>query len=245
MLTPGNRKLGGSLIWGFGLPSGNPKICIGMTVTCHRHCYARRFESYRSSATAKYHKNLELTKLPDFAQRMRYFILNNEVRVVRIHTGGELYSVRYIRQWLRVIGWLPDVRFFTYTRSWQLPSLKVAIDTMADYPNAQLWYSCDKDTGIPSDVPAKVRLCWLMTDADDLPPQPVDLVFRIKRLRNQPLDRLQGTRICPDENGKQYARPPHCESCCHCWRPLPPVHSGERIALPLLHTNPREVSCQT
>ncbi|HQR43008.1 MAG TPA: hypothetical protein PLX97_10005, partial [Gemmatales bacterium] len=76
MLTPGNRKLGGSLIWGFGLPSGIAEVCVGMTTTCRTHCYAKRFESYRSSAAAKYQKNLELTRLSDFAQRMRYFILN-------------------------------------------------------------------------------------------------------------------------------------------------------------------------
>lgn len=245
MLTPGNRKLGGSLIWGFGLPSGIPEVCVGMTATCRSHCYARRFESYRSSAAMKYQKNLELTKLPDFAQRMRYFILNNEVRVVRIHTGGEFYSVGYASQWLRVIGWLPEVQFFTYTRSWQVPALKAVIDRIAECSNARLWYSCDLETGIPAEVPPRVRLCWLMTHSEDVPGQQVDLVFRIKRLRKQPLDRLLGTRICPDENGKQYTRPPHCESCGHCWRPLPLETSSERIALPLLQSNSREVPCQT
>ena len=245
MLTPGNRKLGGSLIWGFGLPSGNPEVCVGMTATCQSHCYAKRFEAYRSSAAAKYQKNLELTRLPDFAQRMRYFILIHEVKVVRIHTGGEFYSARYIRQWQRVIGWLPEVSFFTYTRSWRIPALKVEIDRLAALPNARVWYSCDRETSIPADVPASVRLCWLMTHSEDVPPEPVDLVFRIRQLRQQPLDRLQGTRVCPDENGKHYARPPHCESCGHCWRPLPVEASSHRIALPLLHSNPREVSCPT
>ena len=43
MLTPGNRKLGERLVWGFGLPSGQQEICIGMTPTCQQHCYAIRF----------------------------------------------------------------------------------------------------------------------------------------------------------------------------------------------------------
>ena len=98
VLTPGNRKLGGKLIWGFGLPSGNPEVCVGMTPTCRQHCYAIRFGQYRTSAQAKYQRNLELTKLPDFAQRMRYFILNNDVKVVRVHTGGEFFHVSYTRQ---------------------------------------------------------------------------------------------------------------------------------------------------
>lgn len=223
MLTPGNRKLGGDLIWGFALPSGIPEVCVGMTPTCQTHCYAIRYAQYRSSAQAKYQRNLELSKLADFAQRMRYCIINNDVKVVRIHTGGDFYSVRYIRQWLKVIAWLPHVQFFTYSRCWRIPALKPVIDEMAAFSNARLWYSCDQDTGLPSHMPPTVKKCWLMTDAEDVPPQPVDLVFRVRKLRLIPLPQLDGIRVCPDENGKHYPRPPHCESCGTCWRSLPVI----------------------
>lgn len=239
MLTPGNGKLGKDLIWGFALPSGVPEVCVGMTPTCQTHCYAIRYAQYRASAQAKYQKNLELSRLPDFAQRMKYDILNKAVHVVRIHTGGEFYSVRYVRQWLKVIAWLPQVRFFCYTRSWRIPALKRVIDKMAAFANARLWYSCDRDAGIPSQVPSAVRLCWLMTYPEDLPPQQVDLVFRIRKLRLIPLAQLTGMRVCPDENGKHYPRPPHCESCGTCWRPLP---SPLRIPQPLLTS---EIPCPT
>ena len=214
MLTPGNRKLGEELIWGFALPSGTSDVCLGMTSTCQAHCYARRYEQYRQKAKAKYQRNLELSKLPDFALRMRYFILNAEIQVVRIHTGGDFYSPQYAQQWLQVIESLPTVSFFTYTRCWRVPELRPVLEQMVACPNMQLWYSCDRETGIPSELPAGVRTCWLMTEHDDLPPVPVDLVFRIRRLRRLPISSL---RVCPDENGKQYARPPHCESCGRCW----------------------------
>jgi len=232
MLTPGNRKLGGDLIWGFALPSGNNEICRGMTSTCQAHCYAVRYGQYRTSALAKYQRNLELSKLPDFAQRMRYSILHHEAKVVRIHTGGDFYSVPYVRQWLRVIKWLPEVRFFTYTRSWRIPKLKPVIDLMSQYANARLWYSCDRDTGIPNDIPSAARLCWLMTHAEDVPPKPVELVFRIRNLRRLPLQQLEGMRVCPDENGHPYARPPQCESCGSCWRPLHPSSMSSQIVSP-------------
>ncbi|MFT3883349.1 MAG: hypothetical protein QM703_27305 [Gemmatales bacterium] len=237
MLTPGNRKLGGDLIWGFALPSGTSDTCPGMTPTCRTHCYAIRYGQYRSSAQAKYERNLELTKLPDFAQRMRYFILHHEAKVVRIHTGGDFYSVRYLRQWLKVMRWLPQVQFFTYTRCWRIPKLKPALDEMAQFPQIRLWYSCDRDTGIPPEVPFSVRLCWLMTHPDDLPSRPVDLVFRIRALRRIPLQQLDGMRVCPDENGHAYSQPPHCETCGTCWRPLriPPLVT---YALP-------EIACVT
>lgn len=240
MLTPGNRKLGGDLIWGFALPSGHADVCLGMTPTCKTHCYAIRYGQYRANTQAKYQRNLELSQLTDFAQRMRYLILNHDVKVVRIHTGGELHSVSYARQWLKVIAWLPDVAFYTYTRCWRIPAFRPVLQRMADYPNMRLWYSCDRDTGIPSHVPASVSLCWLMTHAKDVPPQPVDLVFRIRKLRQLPLPQIEGIRVCPDENGKHYPHPPHCETCGTCWRTSP-----GRLSLPTISYSSMEPSCPT
>lgn len=242
MLTPGNRKLGGDLIWGFALPSGTSDVCLGMTPTCKTHCYAIRYGQYRANTQAKYQRNLELSKLPDFAQRMRYFILNNDVKVVRIHTGGEFHSVRYARQWLKVIAWLPEVLFYTYTRCWRIPSIKRVIDEIATFSNARLWYSCDRDTGIPTQVPPAASLCWLMTHAEDVPPQPVDLVFRVQGLRRMPLPQLHGMRVCPDENGKHYPQPPLCETCGSCWRAAP---RHQRLPLPLISSSTLEPSCPT
>lgn len=237
MLTPGNRKLGSDLIWGFGLPSGIEEVCVGMTPTCRMHCYAIRFSQYRATAHAKYQRNLDLSRMPDFAQRMRYFIVNEGIRVVRQHTGGDYYCVPYARKWLQVIRWLPHVQFYTYTRSWRIPGIKRVIDQMAELPNVRIWFSCDRDTGFPEQVPAQVKLCWLMTHPEDAPPRPVDLVFRIQRLRKLPLATVNDSRVCPDENGKAYAIAPHCESCGFCWHPSPSTPS-----LPLLEPT-REVTC--
>jgi hypothetical protein len=211
-----------------------------MTPTCQAHCYAVRYAQYRSTAQAKYQRNGELSQLPDFAQRMRYFILNEDIKVVRIHTGGDYYSPRYARQWLRIACHLPQVQFFSYTRSWQIPGIQRVLERMAALSNVRVWYSCDRDTGMPPAVPSTVRLCWLMTHHEDVPPKPVDLIFRVQRLRKVPLAMLDGARICPDENGKSYAQAPHCETCGYCWRPRPP----DQLSRPNSHT-PREVTCST
>ena len=47
MLTPGNKKLGTDLIWGFGLPSGRADVCVGMTPICRTSVLRRRTEQYR------------------------------------------------------------------------------------------------------------------------------------------------------------------------------------------------------
>src|SRR5262245_25954902 len=157
MLTPGNKKLGGRLIWGFGLPSGTAAVCVAMTPACRRHCYAVRTEAYRPGARARYARNLALSRLPDFAQRVRYFILNHDVEVVRVHTGGEFYSAAYARKWLRVMRALPGVRFFFYTRSWRVAAIRPVLERMAALPNCRAWFSCDRDPGLPAARPPGAR----------------------------------------------------------------------------------------
>ena len=89
MLTPGNRKLGGRLIWGFGLPSGRPDVCVGLSPECRAHCYARQLERFRPAVLARYQRNLRLSRRPDFAGLVRSFILGHDIAVVRVHTGGD------------------------------------------------------------------------------------------------------------------------------------------------------------
>ena len=170
MLTPGNRKLGGRRIWGFGLPSGTPDACPGRSTTCRAHCYAAAVERYRPAAAALYRRNLARSRRHDFARRVRAFLVAHAVAVVRVHTGGDFYSARYARAWLRVARRSPRVTFYFYTRSWRVPAIRPVVEEMAALPNCVAWYSCDRDTGVPADVPARVRLAWLATADDDAPP---------------------------------------------------------------------------
>ena len=233
MLTPGNKKLGERLIWSFGLPSGRAEVCVGMTESCREHCYARQVERLRPGVRTRYEKNLRLSRLPDFAQRVRYFILNHDIAVVRVHVGGDFYSAAYGKKWLRVMRRLPSVRFFLYTRSWRDAAIRPVLERMTELPNCRVWYSCDRQTGVPGKIPAHVRLAWLMTDADDLPPAQTGLVFRIRRLRRQPLTRVRGVRVCPEEDGVLRKKPVTCDRCGLCWRPLS-AEARYRIALPVV-----------
>jgi hypothetical protein len=227
MLTPGNKKLGGHLIWGFGLPSGTARLCPGMTPTCRRVCYAVRLQQYRPQALRLYRKNLQRTKRKDFVKRVRAFLCSQGVRVVRIHSTGEFVSPRYARKWLRIVAKSPKVKFFTYTRVWQLPAFTEVLDELSRLPNLSLWYSCDRDTGVPEEVPPRVRLAWLMTAADEVPPPGADLVFRTLALRRRPAEAVNGVTVCPAENGTTPATT--CDRCRLCWKPT----VSARLSLPL------------
>ena len=237
MLTPGNRKLGPHLIWGFGLPSGTAQVCPGLSPTCRRHCYAVRLEQYRPTAAARYRANLAASRAKGFARRVRAFLIAHHVRVVRVHTGGEFYSARYARKWLAVMRKSRRVRFFLYTRGWRLPAIKAVIDEIAGLPNVRVWYSCDRDTGVPADVPPTVRLAWLMTDEADLPPLGCHLVFRVHRLRADPNATAGGVQVCPAEDGD---RPTTCDRCGVCWRPLPEAVT-DGVSLPVV-ARPGDIS---
>ncbi len=216
LLTPGNLKLGyAGRIWGFGLPSGHPDICVGLSVLCLEHCYARRIERLRPAVLRSYQRNYELSRTREFEAAIIAFLRLNEVEVVRIHTGGDFYSSAYTRKWLRIIRRLPHVRFYAYTRSWRHDSIRPVLEAMAEEPNCRLWYSVDQATGQPQDVRPPIRTAWLMTEADEQPT--ADLVFRIRRLRQQPARRINLALVCPVENGTTGHRT-DCERCGVCWR---------------------------
>lgn len=233
MLTQGNHKLGGRLIWSFSLPSGRLDICTGMSRLCHQHCYARRLERIRPAMLARYEANYRLSLAPDFARRIRAFLVWRGVAVVRLHVGGDFYSPDYVRKWLRVMRRLPDVRFYFYTRSWRDEAIRPVLERMAALPNCRAWYSCDQETGVPVSTPARVRLAWLFVAPDDLPPSSAGLVFRVRGLRSQQATHINGVRVCPPEDGLPRSQPVTCERCSLCWQPLPDDPGG-RVGLPLL-----------
>lgn len=239
MLYPGNQKLGRHLIWSFSLPSGKADVCVGMTQTCKRVCYAARLESYRPSAAKRYKINLRLSRRRGFVRRIRAFIVANHIRILRIHAGGEFWSRRYTRKWLAIIRRSPKVRFYSYTRSWRVPVIRQVLDEMAAEPNLQLWYSADRDTGLPEVVPKRVRVAWLMTTADDRPPRPVDLIFRVQSLRRTQLAIVDDTPVCPAEDGFRRKHPMTCDQCRTCWRPPACVSAPRTLSLPLV----MEASC--
>jgi hypothetical protein len=135
--------------------------------------------------------------------------------VVRLHVGGELYSPGYAKKWLAIMRQLPRVRFFLFSRTWRIAAIRPVLEQMARRKNVRLWYSCDRETGVPDDVPRGVRLAWLMVDHQDVPPR-ADLVFRVRRLRSQPVKRIGLTLVCPVEGATGHRT--DCERCRVCWR---------------------------
>lgn len=214
MLTPPNRKLGSrGRIWTFSLPS--VFTCPGRSQLCECHCYAKRLEAFRTSVRDRYQQNFQLAEQRDFVSKMIAFLQHRSIEIVRLHVSGDFYLAAYARKWLRIMRKCPDVTFYFYTRSWRRPAIAYVLEQIAGLENVRAWYSCDLETGVPTQVPEGVRLAWMMTEEEDVLPQG-DLVFRIHRLRRTVAKRVGLTLVCPTENGATEHRT-DCDRCGICW----------------------------
>ena len=70
--------------------------------------------------------------------------------MVRLHVGGDFFTVGQIEAWIKVAKKLPDHRFFGYTRSYRIPELLPALEELRKLPNVKIFASRDTQTG---DIP--------------------------------------------------------------------------------------------
>jgi Gene product 88 len=214
-LMQGNSKVGPT-IFTFSLPAA--LTCPGSSSVCLGKCYALRGHYHFDSVRARLLANWAASKEPFFAEQMIREIVERQVQVLRLHPSGDLYSPKYIRSWSRIISNCSGTMFYGYTRSWTLSGLRDVIEkSLAPLCNLRLWYSADRDTGMPEDLPPGVRVAWLQDDDQHPVPDGVDLVFRVHRLRRRPAKRIGLTLVCPTENGST-GNKTDCGRCGHCWK---------------------------
>jgi len=231
LLTDSTTKLGND-IWAWPLPA--IASCPGRSVLCETICYADDGNFLRPNVIAALHKRWRFSKTRHFVSAMIQFIKKRKVRIVRIHTGGDLYSLRYIRRWIKIVRACTDCVFFIYTRSWRVPQLLPAIRELGSLSNLRMWYSCDAETGAPP-KDLGVRRAWLSRYEGDWPSFPVDLVFRDETTparKRAPAGEL----ICPYENG--FTKGLDCSKCGICWNTqriaAKPQAEGSVVLLPIL-----------
>ena len=214
ILAKGNDKLGD---WIFAFSLAAVRTCPGMTAVCRTECYARKHRFRYPAVRKALARNLKAAKQDDFAGRIASEIAARNVTVLRIHASGDFFSAAYVRQWTKVASALPEVVFFAYSRSWRVAEIREALGELAALPNVRLWYSADRETGLPASAPGGVRVAWLETTADESVPEGVDLVFRPSRLRRRRNPRVPLPLVCPADTSDA-TRKVTCGSCGCCWR---------------------------
>ena len=209
LLQQGNAKLGKAIsVWSIPAVS----TCPGRTPTCEKVCYATMSRFLLPSVKDRLAWNYQQSLRPDFTARMVNEIRRKGALVVRIHSAGDFFSKEYAEAWLSIMRQCPKVRFYAYTRSYRIPDIAPVLEQMAKLRCFRLWYSVDKDTGLPDCVPPGVRLAYLQV-ADDEPAQ-ADLMFRVRRLRKEKKT-IGLPMICPAETSQ--GKGTTCGSCRHCF----------------------------
>ena len=145
LITRGNVKLGSS-VWKFSLPVISS--CPGATEWCKRFCYAQDGWYRRALLKRIRRENAEVAAEPaQFVADMRHDLAKARPKFFRIHDSGDFFSVEYIFAWMQVVHDHPDIKFWTYTRSWRVPELLPALEQLRRLPNLQLFASVDPESG--------------------------------------------------------------------------------------------------
>jgi hypothetical protein len=219
----GNSKLG-TAVHAFSIPA--KRTCPQSTPACRRVCYAAAGRYRTDTVRGSLGDNLNRARGADFERRAAAEIVTKGVRLLRVHVAGDLFSRDYARAWVRVMRASPDTTFWLYTRAWRDPGLRPVLRQMARLRNVRLWFSADVDSGLPHRLPARVRVAWLMTGPDEVPPGPADLVFRTRNLKSRIARAVvagdgSAVPVCPTETGLPGATAVTCATCRTCFAPLP------------------------
>lgn len=232
MIQKGNSKLGRS-VWAFSLPA--VLTCPGSTDLCRSKCYALKGFYAMPSVKVSLRRSHRRSLRPTFADRMVAAVGTRKAKRLRVHASGDFYSAAYVRKWVEIVRRCPDTVFWAYTRSWRTPAVARALRRLAALPNFRLWYSADRDTGLPEVTPPGVRVCYLAdsdADARDIDPAVVRLVFRDVPDRRTELLSVNGRPVCPVENGRHSHLT--CEKCKLCMRPACDAPASGRRPLALV-----------
>jgi protein gp37 len=231
--SDGNRKLGQKIMLSYDLspiiacPGSRFALCRELrpdgNVEPKALCWACR-NCYR-----EHEKKVRLSKNYCFSQTEQFVPWANKtlsarrrkIRAVRIPGIGDFYSVEFVAKVREIIRANSQTKFWAYTRSWVVPSIWAELRKLGDEPNMVLWMSWDRKMaehhGTPPD--RKFPWCWLAETDVDVPPVPVDLVWRYsghiqwnERLPYLPI--LGGAVVCPHEDGQTETS---CSTCGICW----------------------------
>lgn len=213
LLTRGNGKLGEG-IHAWSLPA--IETCPGRSDLCSRVCYARSGRFRTRAMQSWLSANLAASQADDFVTRIVAEIHRRGIHTLRIHVSGDFYDAQYSLKWAAIARRCPRTTFYAYTRCWRVPTIAPTLRNLPRLPNFRLWYSCDAETGPPSEIPPGVRVAYLQTDRHEIPKG--DLVFRVRSLRGQPSVRHPLSVICPTEVAPPRSSDVTCTSCRLCHR---------------------------
>lgn len=94
------------------------------------------------------------------------------IKLFRIHSSGDMFSIEYAKMWFRIARRFPDIRFLAFTKQWEvvravpfntLPNFSLVLSgwTGIDIPEdlLKLYHCAWCDDGVESRIPENALLC--------------------------------------------------------------------------------------
>jgi hypothetical protein len=116
-------ELIGLRVFNFGIPAfedASGKRTCPFAGSCAKFCYAQKGAYSWSNVKPAFQFRYLATKSNDFVDDMIAEIKKKKVDILRVHDSGDYYSREYIDKWLTIAKRLPNVRFYSYTKSMPL-----------------------------------------------------------------------------------------------------------------------------
>lgn len=113
----------GVRLFNFGIPAletPDGKRTCPFAGSCAKFCYAQKGAYSWGNVKPAFKARYMLTKDENFVEIMVEEIKKKKMEYLRVHDSGDYYSRGYIAKWLEVMKRLPEVRFYSYTKSHSL-----------------------------------------------------------------------------------------------------------------------------
>ena len=113
-------KLTGLRVYNFGIPAfqdSDGKRTCAFAGACAKICYAQKGAYVWSNVSPAFQFRYLATKCDSFVDKMTIELVKKRVDILRVHDSGDYYSRKYIDKWLTIAKRLPNVRFYSYTKS--------------------------------------------------------------------------------------------------------------------------------
>lgn len=110
----------GLRVFNFGIPaykSATGKLTCPFADKCVKYCYAQKGAYIWGNVKPAFERRYEATKQDNFVEMMVEELVKKKADYLRIHDSGDYYSNEYIYKWFAIANALPDVRFYSYTKS--------------------------------------------------------------------------------------------------------------------------------
>ena len=113
-------KLTGLRVYNFGIPAfqdEDGKRTCPFAGACAKFCYAQKGAYVWSNVSPAFQFRYLATKCDSFVDKMVAELVKKRVDILRVHDSGDYYSRKYIDKWMTIAKRLPNVRFYSYTKS--------------------------------------------------------------------------------------------------------------------------------